>query len=83
MSFLRNVFKKWDYCENCGKKGAKLYEIYSRKYAFCSDTCRDQFGEKLYYGNATMHCPYCGFLQPLRREVQRVCESCHNNMNAL
>lgn len=73
--------KSLNYCENCGKTGVKLYQ--GGSYTFCSDGCWQEFGRKLSRGGAQIHCPYCGFLQPVTQDYPRTCKKCHGNMDAL
>ena len=72
---------KLNFCEDCGKNEAKLYQ--GGSYAFCSHECWQSFGRKLLGGNAKIYCPYCGFHQPVTSEKPRICEKCHGNMDSL
>jgi predicted negative regulator of RcsB-dependent stress response len=73
----------WDYCQNCGKKGSKQFNIFSKKYSFCSQPCCDDFGNRLYYVSGKVFCPYCGAGQPLTKGSPRICGSCSGNMDEL
>ena len=73
----------WEYCENCGKKGARLFAIFSNQYTFCNETCKEEFGNKLYRGGAFIFCPYCGTPQRITDADPRICRRCSANMDDL
>jgi hypothetical protein len=73
----------WDFCENCGKPGARLFSNFSVPYTFCNDVCRDEFGNKLFVGGSSIYCPFCGKSQPVTKEAPRVCRFCSSNMDNL
>ena len=35
-------------CQQCGKEGAKKYQIIGREFWFCSDFCKEEYGRSLY-----------------------------------
>ena len=72
------------YCQNCGKDAtAKPHTFYGN--VLCSEECKKQLGERLYFRDtppepgSTWFCPHCAAQNPLgdpRKNLRPNCTAC-------